>query len=152
MAVGSEKQWRVPAFIVLAMLCLVFIGTKVGSRADAEVQLQPPCDGGVLVIPIQLARDSYGLAMIDNAGQTLWVYEFNNRGPAYSRLKLWAARSWQYDRQLQRYNTDEPKPEQVKLLLENLGQPPKEQNQAEQQDTEKNPVEVNEPNELNSGG
>ncbi len=37
-------------------------------------------------------------------------------------MKLLAARSWRYDRQLEQYNTAEPKPEQIKALLEKLGQ------------------------------
>jgi hypothetical protein len=64
--------------------------------------------------------------MVDTVGQTLWIYELNSRGPAYNRLKLFAARSWQYDRRLKQYNTAEPKPEQVRMLLEDLGEQSKE--------------------------
>ena len=90
--------------------------------------MQAGSESGILVVPVQIERDSYGIAMIDTVGQNLWIYEINSRGPAHSRLKLLAARSWRYDKLLQQYNTAEPKPEQVKSLLENLQQTLKEQN------------------------
>jgi hypothetical protein len=68
-------------------------------------------------------------------------------GPAHNRLKLFAARSWQYDRLLKQYNTAEPKPEQVKMLLEEeSGKQPKEQVKEKQQKLDVNTVEANEPN------
>jgi len=76
------------------------------------------------VVPIQLGREAYGIAMVDTVGQTLWVYEINSRGPAYNRLRLFAARSWRYDKLLKEYNTADPKPERVKQILETLVQTP----------------------------
>ena len=118
---GTERRWLMPALVVLGVLCLLFIGSKLGSPANAQAELQTSDDGQILVVPIQLERDSYGRAMVDTVGQTLWIYELNSRGPAHNRLKLLAARSWRYDKLLQQYNTAEPKPEQVKRLLEDLG-------------------------------
>ena len=132
MVSGTEKRWVLPAFIVLGVLCLFFIGGKSDSPVSAKAELQTSGDGQILVVPIQIERDSYGIAMVDTLGQTLWIYELDSRGPAHSRLRLLAARSWRYDRLLQQYNTDEPKPEQVKLLLENLGQLWKEQGKEKQ--------------------
>jgi hypothetical protein len=57
------------------------------------------------------------MVMVDTINQTLWVYEFAARGPAHSQLKLWAARSWRYDRKLGQYNTAAPKPEQIKQIV-----------------------------------
>ena len=135
---GTERRWLLPAFIVLGVLCLFFIGSKSEQPANTQAQLQAGTEGGILVIPVQLKRDSYGLAMVDLAGQTIWIYELNSRGPAQNRLQLWAARSWQYDRLLKDLNTSEPKPEQVKMLLENLQQQQKRQNKEEQQDSDPN--------------
>jgi len=126
MVPGSEKRWLIPALIVLGGLCLLLVGSRLGPPVNALAQLRTDSHGEVLVIPIQIERDTYGIAMVDKIGQTLWIYELNSRGPAHNRLKLSAARSWQYDKLLQQYNTAEPKPEQVKILLESLGQPPKE--------------------------
>ena len=119
----AEKKWLLPGFIVLAVMCLFLITAKFGQQAQARVDLQAARETGIMVIPIQLERDLYGLAMIDTSTQNLWIYEINSRGPAYNRLKLSAARSWKYDKFLQQYNTAEPKPEQVRMILENLGQP-----------------------------
>ena len=117
----------------------------------AQTQPQAGADSGILVIPVQIERDKFGLAMVDTVGQTLWIYELSNRGPAYSRLKLLAARSWKYDRLLQQYNTDEPKPEQVKMLLEGIG-PQGKKSVEKQQVTDVNTLEIAEPNDGKSAG
>jgi len=136
-----------PALVVFGIVGLFFIGRQTGLPSDVAAKAQNPEKSGILVVPIQLGRDSYGLAMVDTAEQTLWIYELNNRGPAYGRLKLWAARSWQYDGLLRQYNTDEPKPEQVKMLLEDLSfQHPKKQENQPRQVLDVNVPEVNEPN------
>jgi len=132
MASRIQKQWLLLVFIVFAVLCLAFIGSKVGLPQAAKAQLQTGTDYGILVVPVQIERDIYGLAMVNTVGQTLWVYELNSRGPAHNRLKLLAARSWRYDKLLHQYNTAEPKPEQVKMLLKSLGQHLK-QNKKKQQ-------------------
>ena len=149
---GTERRWLWPAFFVLGALCLFFIGGKLGLPEKAQGQLQSGEDSGILVVPVRLGRESYGLAMVDTLGQTMWIYELNNRGPAYNRLKLLAARSFRYDRLLQQYNTAEPKPEQVRLLLESLGRQWKKQDREKQQDSDVNTLPVAEPNDRNVDG
>ena len=147
MVSGTERRWLLPTFIVLGVLVLFFIGSKFGSPASAQVELQASSNCEILVVPVQIERDRYGLAMVDTVGQTLWIYELNSRGPAHNRLRLLAARSWQYDRLLKQYNTAEPKPEQVRMLLEDLGEQLKEQVKEKQQDLDVNTLEAAEPNE-----
>ncbi|MGA1979263.1 MAG: hypothetical protein ABSG99_01680 [Sedimentisphaerales bacterium] len=149
MVSGTEKRWLLSTFIILGVLALFFIGSKLGSPASAQAELQANSNGEILVVPLQLERDKYGLAMVDMVNQTLWIYEINSMGPAHNRLRLLAARSWQYDRLLKQYNTSEPKPEQVRMLLEEegLGKQPKEQVKEKQRDLDVNTVEANEPNE-----
>jgi hypothetical protein len=148
MVSGTEKQWLLLMFIVLGVLALFFVGSKLGSPASAQAE---PLRGNseILVVPIQIERDKYGVAMVDTVGQTLWIYELNSMGPPHNRLRLLAARSWQYDRLLKQYNTAEPKPEQVRMLLEEeeLGKQPKEQVKEKQKDLDANTVEAAEPNE-----
>jgi ABC-type molybdate transport system ATPase subunit len=148
MVSGTEKRWLLLTFIGLGVLALFFAGSKLGSPASAQAE---PLRGNseILVVPIQIEREKYGLAMVDTVGQTLWIYELNSMGPAHSRLRLLAARSWQYDRLLKQYNTAEPKPEQVRMLLEEekLGKQPKEQVKEKQKDLDVNTVEAAEPNE-----
>jgi hypothetical protein len=117
----TEKWWFLPVFIGLVVLCVFLAGGRFGSPESARAELPAAADAAVFAVPVQIARDSYGLVMVDTAAQTLWVYEMNSRGPAFNRLRLLAARSWRYDRLLQQYNTGEPTPEQVRTLVENLG-------------------------------
>ncbi len=148
------KKWALPTFIALGVLALFFAGSKLGSPANAQAELQPVSNGEIMVVPIQIERDKYGIAMVDTTSQTLWIYEINSMGPAHNRLKLLASRSWQYDRLLKQYNTAEPKPEQVKMLLEEekSEKQPKEQIKEQKAGSdvnvaEANAAEVNEPNE-----
>lgn len=151
MVSGTKKSWVLPAFIILGVLCLFFVGGKPGLPASAQVELQTGAEGRILVVPVQIERDSYGLAMVDTVAQTLWIYELNSRGPAHKWLKLLAARSWRYDRLLQEFNTDRPKPEEVKMLLESLGQPHKEQNRERTEDSGVNLFEIAKPNDRDFG-
>ena len=90
MLTGTGRRWLLPAFIVVSLLCLFFVGSRFGSPANIQAQLQAGTKDGILVVPIQIERDSYGLAMVDTVGQTLWVYEIT----AQKQLRLLAARSW----------------------------------------------------------
>jgi hypothetical protein len=156
---GIKGRWVLPTFIVLGVAALFFAGNKLGSPSNAKAELQTGSNSEIMVVPIQIERDKYGVAMVDTAGQTLWIYELNSTGPVHNRLRLLAARSWQYDRLLKQYNTAEPKPEQVRMLLEEeeLSKQPKKQvnekqassdvNTAEINAAEPNVAEVNEPNE-----
>ena len=117
-----KSRWLLAMVLAAAALCLFLIRTRIPlTTAKAESRTGTE-KSEILVVPMQLDRDCYGVAMVDTVSQTLWIYEINNRGPAYNRLKLVAARSWRYDRELEQYNTAEPKPEQVRALLEGLGQ------------------------------
>jgi len=59
--------------------------------------------------------------MVDTVAQTMWIYRLSSRGSKQKRLELLAARRWKYDRFLEQYNTTEPKPQQVKEILEEFG-------------------------------
>ena len=143
METGAGRKLLMSAFVVLAVLCVLVLYARLGSPASAQTRTVAEYD--VRVVPIQIGRDVYGLAMVDTVAQTLWLYEINSRGLTHDRLKLIAARSWRYDRMLQQYNTAEPKPEQVKTLLENFSQS---QNESVigQQDADINVLEMAEPN------
>jgi hypothetical protein len=147
----NEKRWLLPAIIGVGVLIALFIGSKIEPPTIAQAELQAGTDSGILVVPVQIGRDCYGLAMVDTVGQTLWIYELNNRGPVHSRLNLLAARSFRYDRLLEQYNTAEPKPEQVKMLLENLGQMLKTPKKEVQQSPDMDILEIAQPESRDSG-
>jgi len=139
-------QWLLPAAVVVGLSVVLLLCGQSGSPAAVQARSQIPADGQILIIPIQLERNSYGLAMVDTVNQTLWVYQLNSRGPAYNRLQLWAARSWRYDRLLQQYNTADPKPQQVKMLLEDFAVRLEEPESPNQQDSNEYILQTPEPN------
>ncbi len=116
----SRRLWLVPAVLAIAVL---FVGGGLTSAPGVESELTGRADG-IVIVSVQVGRDAYGLAMVDTVGKTLWVYEINARAPK-NRLRLLAARDWQYDQLLQEYNTGEPRPQQVRELLEKLNMPQK---------------------------
>ena len=134
----NQRQWLLTAVIAVTAVCLFWLGGRFTTPANVQAQPQIGYSDGVMVIPIQLERDLYGIAMVDTNAQTLWVYEVRSRGPAYNRLKLLAARSWRYDKLLKQYNTADPNPEQVKLLLESL-------TPTQKQNSQENILEIAEP-------
>lgn len=107
--------------LAVAMIYVWVLGSRLKTPTIAEATPQETSQGEVLVVPIQIDRDNYGIAMVDTNRQSLWIYELNRRAAAHNRLRLLAARSWKYDKLLEDYNTAEPKPKQIKELLERLG-------------------------------
>ena len=134
--------------VTIAFVCGFFVGlSSLEKSANAQLPAQGVSEKDVLVLPVQIDRDSYGIAMVDTGRQTMWIYELNRRGTGSSRMRLVAARSWQYDKLLEDYNTGEPKPSQVKELLERFGPtPPKQQEKSEGQAAASNKQVVVEPN------
>jgi len=141
-----EGRWLLTGLVVAAVVFLLFTAGKLPSPKSAQAQPQTGAENAIIAVPVQISRDTYGLAMVDTVGQTLWIYQFNSRGPEHSRLELFAARSWQYDRLLRQYNTAEPKPQQVRILLENLSQ-----SQQKQQGTQGNILQIAEPDDKIGG-
>ena len=119
MGLKFRREWYLLVLFVAGVVIFLVV-SRFASPPAAEAQLESGSVKDILVVPVQLQRDSYGVAMVDTISQTIWIYEFDSRGPSHNRLKLWASRSWRYDRLLQQYNTAEPKPEQVKILLDGL--------------------------------
>lgn len=104
--------------VCLAAGLLFFAGFS--QENDRENTFDINENPAITAIPVQLGRESYGLAMIDAENQTLWIYEFNTRGQMFTQLRLIAARSFEYDRKLTEWNTAEPTPTQVRNILENI--------------------------------
>lgn len=129
METKSQRRWVLVSVLAAAVVGLFIARHTVDLPAEAQAAVQPVSDGRILVLPVQVGRDSYGIAMVDTVAERLWVYEISSRTTAHNRLRLLAARSWQYDKLLDEYNTADPKPRQVKELLEKLSR--KQQSQEE---------------------
>ncbi len=69
---------------------------------------------GIYMMPGQLGPHQYGVFLMDLDSDTLCVYETL---PQRSRLRLMAARNFQYDRFLKDLNNEAPTPHQVKKLV-----------------------------------
>jgi hypothetical protein len=125
------KHWCVWAVLALVAGIVLLVGGDLKSASEVDGGFTGRTDG-IVVVPVQVARDAYGLAMVDMIGKTLWVYEINSRAPK-NRLRLLAARDWQYDQLLGEYSTGDPRPQQVRELLEQVNSPPKSRQQSQKE-------------------
>jgi hypothetical protein len=137
MAESSERRWRLGLILALAVVGLLLVGGKLRSQGDVVSRSVSGGGENIMVVPVQLGRDSYGLAMVDTVGKTLWLYDVSSRGSARGGLRLLAARSWEYDRLLSDYNVGEPRPGQVRDILERI-------NAAQQKERESTESELEE--------
>jgi len=111
-----------PVYWVIAIALSVIAGMQIlrpGARAwVAPAMGQPTTNGGsrgVFSFSGQLSKDTYGVFMVDVDTMTMWTYEYL---PAKGCLRLAGARSWQYDRYLENYNTCDLPPEAVEKMVE----------------------------------
>ena len=58
--------------------------------------------------------------MLDVDTGTIWCYEFSGQGAKDRKMELVAGRLWIYDRYLENFNQDEPTPDQVADLIEQM--------------------------------
>ena len=80
-------------------------------------QNQPAFAGGagLFIVPGQFAANSYGCYLMDVDAQTLCAYQWF---PGEKKMRLVASRSFQHDRFLAEFNTDNPAPPEVKAMLD----------------------------------
>jgi hypothetical protein len=119
MTLNKDRIMIWVGLVVAGIVIVDLFGGKMNLWAGAEID-QP---AAVSVVSLQLGRESYGVAMVDSKAETIWIYEINSHAPAHSRLKLVAARSWHYDKLLEEYNSAQPKPSEVKSIIEQLLRP-----------------------------
>jgi hypothetical protein len=106
------------AALLLAIVCVLITRGRgeVVSPAFGDLTQQMPIvgGGGIYVMPCQLHPSVWGCYVIDIDRHTLCTYEYRAGEKA---LVLTAARNFQYDLQLQNYDTF-PAPFDVKKLVE----------------------------------
>ncbi|MBK9120433.1 MAG: hypothetical protein IPM18_12655 [Phycisphaerales bacterium] len=84
---------------------------------SALAQGQPMAGArGVYAFTGPLARDQFGLFMLDIDQGTLWCYAFDDVAGT-RKLRLIAARTWMYDRYLQDFNCAAPDFRMVQQLV-----------------------------------
>ena len=131
----SKLNVKIAAGILLTAAGILFVA-GFSEEQNAEKTVDTVQNPGVTAVPVQLGRDAYGLVMIDSESQTLWVYEFNTRGQTFDQLRLIAARTFAYDRQLTEWNTAAPTPTQVKQIVESMQAQQQEKQEKQQQKVE----------------
>ena len=70
---------------------------------------------GIFAFGGQMTPGTYGVWMVNVDTGTIWAYELGAGNP--KRLRLVAARSFMYDRYLEEFNTESPKPHEVEVLV-----------------------------------
>jgi hypothetical protein len=89
--------------------CLLW--TSRGGSLQAQVG--GPGGGGLLAVPAQIARDSYGLFLVDPDRGTICVYQYQATA---RKLQLLASRTYRFDVQLDDWNT-QPPPREIQDLV-----------------------------------
>ena len=104
---------------LLAALLVAVLARQEGLSLtpSALAQAQPPIAGGagLFVMPAQFSSNVWGCYIMDVDQQTLCAYTVSGSPP---KLRLIAARNFQYDRRLKNYNNEGLTPLEVKDLWE----------------------------------
>lgn len=108
----SPARWLVVVLLGVIAACLL-VEAGMG-LAPAQAQTGTGKAGNVFAVAGQVERDTYGLYLVDLENNTICVYQYL---PSVRKLRLMAARTTQYDRRLEDFNT-EPPPREMKKLVE----------------------------------
>lgn len=107
---------------VLAVIAIALLGRSSNpisfdSAAFAQQVPQPIAGGaGFFLMPAQFSTNQWGCYVMDVDAQTLTAYVYTPRDSRSGDLRLAAARSFVFDRQLKNYNTA-PRPEEIEQLV-----------------------------------
>lgn len=105
------------AVIAIALLNRSGPTFRLDSAAFAQQVPQPIAGGaGFFLMPAQFSPTQWGCYVMDVDAQTLTAYVYTPRDSSRGELRLAAARSFVYDRQLKNYNTA-PRPEEIEQLV-----------------------------------
>lgn len=113
---ASPAKWLIVMLLGLIAACLLI---EVGFTASAA-RGQPgsgAATGGVFVVAGQVTPETYGIYLVDLENATICVYQYLPGTARRGVLRLRAARTFIYDRQLDAYNT-EPPPREIKKIVE----------------------------------
>ncbi len=119
-AAVTTGQWLIVASLAVAAALLGANLLAPPRPAEAQTGSASGSGGGsagaageIFAVAGQISRDTYGLYLLDNRNGTICLYEYV---PTTRKLRLVAARTFIYDRQLDSYNT-EPTPRDVAKLV-----------------------------------
>lgn len=105
------------AVIAIALLNRSNPSLRLDSAAFAQQVPQPIAGGaGFFLMPAQFSATQWGCYVMDVDAQTLTAYVYTPKESSRGELRLAAARSFVFDRQLKNYNTT-PRPEEIEQLV-----------------------------------
>lgn len=110
---ASPAAWAMLAVLVAVAAWLVFEAGAGVASGGPRPPVGSAADGRVLVVAGQVTRDTYGLYLVDLDNRTICIYQWL---PGSRKLRLMAARTYTYDRELDEYNT-EPSPREIRDLV-----------------------------------
>lgn len=119
--VADVPRQRQTVLWIIALL-LAVIATTLLTRGPGQPLITPafadsPMIGarGIFAFTGQLDKNSYGLFMMDVDARTIWCYQYL---PTTRKMRLVAARSFDFDRYLEDYNIEGPTKDEVKAMLD----------------------------------
>ena len=111
-SVGVVGRWLVVALLGVIAACLLI---EVGfATSAARGQVTGGGAGKVFAVAGQVTPGTYGLYLLDLETNTICVYQYVS---TERQLRLVAARTTVFDRQLDEYNT-KPPPRDIRQLVE----------------------------------
>lgn len=113
---GQTVPWVLT--LILAVLATALWMRPSATGPGTAWAQSPPLAGarGVYAFTGQIARDQYGLFMLDIDAGTIWCYAFD-KVDGTQKLRLIAARTWIYDRYLQDFNCAAPDFREIRALV-----------------------------------
>lgn len=105
-------RWLTVALLSVIAACLLIGVGFATSRAEGQVTSGRGAN--VFAVAGQVTPGTYGLYLVDLEKNTICVYQYVT---AERRLRLVAARTTVFDRQLDEYNT-QPPPREIRALVE----------------------------------
>ncbi|MCK4628249.1 MAG: hypothetical protein KAT56_04560 [Sedimentisphaerales bacterium] len=105
---------------IVSTAIVVILFSRQLTAVSEKPAIEEP-DGEIAVVEafaVQIRPGVEGIALVDKKHHTICLYQYQAHRPAHEGLVLLSARSFRYDVQLEDYNTAEPRPAEVKQLLQ----------------------------------
>jgi hypothetical protein len=110
----GSARWLIVILLTVIATCLLIEVGLTTSSARAE-----PADTGgtptTFAVAGKVTPETYGLYLVNLKQGTICVYQYL---PASHKLRLMAARTFVFDRELEDFNNEKPTPREVKKLIE----------------------------------
>ncbi|MBS3734913.1 MAG: hypothetical protein KGY99_08295 [Phycisphaerae bacterium] len=113
---SAVAKWLVVALLAVVATCLlieVSVRPSAGAPVVVDDDQRRSATRGTFAVAGRITQDTYGLYLVDPAAGSICLYQWQARERT---LRLLAARTYVYDRQLDAYNT-KLEPAEVRKLV-----------------------------------